>query len=188
MADTPQPAIIPISYFISVGAPNTSYHYIPPHALLDPKQARSHYIFMEMLRWNSKDSLEKALIEKSACWKPDGTCVTKIYSFPSSSLRKWCGKSMCSQFEMVIGFYVSCKVPLVSSNTGMHGIPTSGSMKRQTCLENNTSIMTSASATYFASVVGNITHFCVLENQDTEAPPLITSRLETDVLSVALLA
>ena len=36
MADTPYPTIIPISYFIAVGAPNTSFHYIPPHALQDP--------------------------------------------------------------------------------------------------------------------------------------------------------
>ena len=48
--------------------------------------------------------------------------------------------------------------------------------------------MTSASATYSASVGDSVTHFSVLENNDTQAPPHITSPPETDLLSAATLA
>ena len=69
----------------------------------------------------------------------------------------------------------------------MHGMPTSANVKRQTCLRKSTSFITSASATYSACVVESVTHFCVLENQDTQAPPHITNPLETGILSAALL-
>ena len=55
-------------------------------------------------------------------------------------------------------------------------------------LEKIPTFLTSASATYSASVVGSLTHFCVLENQDTQAPPHITNPPETDLLSAALVA
>ena len=50
------------------------------------------------------------------------------------------------------------------------------------------SIMTSAGATYSASVVESVTHFCVLENQTTQAPPHITNPPETGLLSAVTLA
>ena len=43
-------------------------------------------------------------------------------------------------------------------------------------------------ATCSASVVESVTHFCVLENQLTAAPPHITTPPDTDLRSVALLA
>ena len=82
----------------------------------------------------------------------------------------------------------SCTAPSLSSNTGMHGMSTAGNVKRQTCVRNRTSFMTSASATHTASVVETVTHFCVLDNQDTQAPPHITSPPEDDLLSAAILA
>lgn len=66
----------------------------------------------------------------------------------------------------------------------MHGIPTSGNTKRQTCLSTNTCFMASASFTYSASVVKSVTHLCVLvktRNKHLHAslalPKLISYRL-----------
>ncbi|CAB1117408.1 unnamed protein product [Ectocarpus sp. CCAP 1310/34] len=71
---------------------------------------------------------------------------------------------------------------------GMHGMTTCGNMKRQICLKNKISFTSSPSATYSASVVESVTHFCVLENQDTAPPPHVTIPPDTDLRSAALLA
>ena len=44
-------------------------------------------------------------------------------------------------------------------------------MKRKTYLKNNNSFNASPRATYSASDVERVTHFCVLENQHTYASP-----------------
>ena len=88
----------------------------------------------------------------------------------------------------MVGFCANCTAPSLSSNTGMHGIPTSGNIKRQTCLQKSTSLAMSPSATYSASVMESMTNFCVLENQLTHAPAHITNPPDTDLLSAALLA
>ncbi|CAB1107120.1 unnamed protein product [Ectocarpus sp. CCAP 1310/34] len=69
----------------------------------------------------------------------------------------------------------------------MHGMPTCGNMKRQICLKNKISFTTSPSATYSASVVESVTHFCVLENQDTAPPPHLTIPPDTDQVTYGLL-
>ena len=114
--------------------------------------------------------------------------MTDISFLPTTSLRKWCRTSMCLELELVMVFCASCTAPSLSSNTGMHGIPTSGNIKRQTCLEKSTSLAMSPSATYSASVMESMTNFCVLENQLTHAPAHITNPPDTDLLSAALLA
>ena len=58
----------------------------------------------------------------------------------------------------------------------------------QTCLENNISFTASPRATYSASEVERVKHFCVLENQHAHAPAHIIATPDTDLLSVALLA
>ena len=55
-------------------------------------------------------------------------------------------------------------------------MPTAGNIKRQTCHRNRTSFMTSVSTTHSASVVYSVTHSCVLENEDKQAPPHISNR------------
>ena len=117
-----------------------------------------------------------------------GWYVNDRYLLPSYHfVRKWCRTSMYLELELVMVFCASCTAPSLSSNTGMHGIPTSGNIKRQTCLEKSTSLAMSPSATYSASFVESVTHSCVLDNQLTHAPPHIINSPETDVLSAALL-
>ena len=88
------------------------------------------------------------------------------------------------EFEFDIGFFESYKAPWLSSKTGKHGIPLPGIMKRQTYFKNN-SFIASPRATYSASDVENVTHFCVLEKHHTHAPPHIIAPPDTDLLSVA---
>ena len=142
----------------------------------------------QKLRWNSKESWATALVKISSCWKADGTWMIDMYFLPTRSLRKWRRTSMYFELEFVMGFCAICPPPSLSSRTSTHGMPTSGSIKRQTCLGKSTSFITSAIATYPASVVESVTIFSVLENQDTQAPPHITNPPETDLLSAALLA
>ena len=61
-----------------------------------------------------------------------------------------------------------------------------GNIKRQICLKNNNSFTASPRATYSASEVKRVTHFWVLENQHTLAPPHMITPPDTDRLSVAL--
>ena len=82
-------------------------------------------------------------------------------------------------------------VSWLSSKTSMHGMPRVGrvgKVKHYTCLIKRASLAHSDMATYSASVVESVTHFCVLENQLTAAPPHITTAPDTDLRSVALLA
>ena len=111
-----------------------------------------------------------------------------ISFLPTSSLKKWCPTSKCLELELVIGFCASGTAPWLSSNVGMQVTPTTGNMKRHTCLKNKTFLTTSASATYFVCVVESVTQFCVLDYQDTQAPPHTTIPPETDLLSAAALA
>ena len=55
-------------------------------------------------------------------------------------------------------------------------------------LKNNNSFTVLPRVTYSASDVERMTHFCVLENKHTHAPPHVIAPPNTDLLSVALLA
>ena len=89
------------------------------------------------------------------------------------------------EFEFDTGSFESCKAPWLSSKIGKHGIPLPGIMKRQACLKINNFFTASPRATYSASEVERVTHFCVLENQHTHAPAHIIVPSDTDLLSVA---
>ena len=94
---------------------------------------------------------------------------------------------MCLVFEFDAESFESCKAPWLSSKTGKHGIRLPGIMKRQTCLTNNNSFTVLPRATYSASEVEGVAHFCVLDNQHTHALPHIIAPSDTNLLSVALL-
>ena len=87
------------------------------------------------------------------------------------------------EFELVMGFSASCTAPSLSSNTGMRGMPTPIYIKRQINRKNDTSLMTSASATYSASVAESVARFCVVTNQATQTPAHITTPPDADLLS-----
>ena len=70
----------------------------------------------------------------------------------------------------------------------MHWRPALGERNVHTCLIKSTFFILSAKATSSTSEVERVTHFCVPENQQTAAPPHITTPPEMDYLSVALLA
>ena len=94
---------------------------------------------------------------------------------------------MCFEFEFVTGFCASCTAPWLSLKTEKDGMILLGNIKRQICLKSNYSFTASPRATYSASEVERLTHFWVLENQDTLVPPhMITPPPDTDHLSVAL--
>ena len=76
----------------------------------------------------------------------------------------------------------------MSSKIGKHGIPLPGGMKQDTCLKNDNYFIVSSRATYSASDVESVTHFCVLENQHTHAPLHIIASPDTNLLAVDLLA
>ena len=113
----------------------------------------------------------------SACWYLEGTWLTEISPWWTSILKKWWRTPiMCFEFEFDTGFCKSCTAPWLSSKIGKHGIPLPSSMKRHVCLRNNNFFTASPRATYSASDVESVTHFCVLENQHTHAPPHILLR------------
>ena len=130
------------------------------------KSNQTSHKFIARLRWNSNESPCYCFGQKISMLK----LGRHVDGLPTSSLRKWCRASMFLEFELAMGFCASCTAPSLSSNTGIQGMPTAGNMKRQTCLKNRTSLMTSASATYSASVVDSETHFCLLKNHETQAP------------------
>ena len=86
--------------------------------------------------------------------------------------------------------WLLCEVPcpLVILENRISRLPKARKIKLHTHRMNIASLMVSASATYSASVVESVTHFCVLENQHTHAPAHIIAPPETDLLSVALMA
>ena len=138
------------------------------------KNYQTSHKFIARLRWNTNESRAIALVRKSACWNWDGTWMLDTSFLLTSSL-KGCRTSMCFELELVMGFCASYTAPSLSSDTDVRGVLAVGNIKRQSCLRNRTSSMTSARATYSASVVDSVTQFCVLENHDTQAPPHITS-------------
>ena len=160
----------------------TQYLYLPI------VQRESYFKFIGNFRWNANKSYAKALVKISACWNSEGTCITLMSLWRTSSRRKWWRTLMRFEFEFVIGFCASCTAPWLSSKTGKHGMTLLGNIKRQICLKNNNSFTASPRATYSASEVERVTHFWVLENQHTLAPPHMITPPDTDRLSVALKA
>ena len=55
---------------------------------------------------------------------------------------------MCFELDLVMGITANCTAPSSSSKTDMHRIPTPGHVKRQTCLTNYISFITSTKAAY----------------------------------------
>ena len=95
---------------------------------------------------------------------------------------------MCLEFGVVAGLLAKCNAPTLSSKMVVHPTLRSGKIKLQMYRKKIASLNPSAIATYSASVEDNVTLFCVLEKNDTQAPAHITTPPETDILSVVLLA
>ena len=130
--------------------------------------------------WNHKYVIHTTKMETPYCYFcyiTNPICDSSCTSF-----------SPPEEFEFDTGFYESYTSPWLSLKTGKHDIPLPGNMKRHTCLKNNNSLTASPRATYSASDVERVAHYCVLENQHTYAPAHIIAPPDTDRLSVALLA
>ena len=129
--------------------------------------------------------LLSGVVKKSARCSSDSTWVITTSSLKISSRKKWGRTSMYFEFDVQTGIYARCLAPSVSSNTVINRGPNPRKTNIQTKRRNIASFIVSASATYSAWVVENVTHFCVLEKQHTHAPAHTIPRPATDLLSVA---
>ena len=165
MSLPPSMLCVSLKYFSIKLLPHSSHLYssisnqrkpTPPFQL---KQHKNHPHAHDKLQLNWSASALNGFVKKSACCHVDRTCIV-WRSLPSQPATKGSDcVSMCFEFELVTGFSPSSTAPSLSSNTGTHGVLTSGSIKHQTLSRNSTSSKASAIATYFAYVVKSVTRF-----------------------------